>query len=126
MIESLDELNSHYINSGLTIEHMNNISNETLPDLHRLERKAAKVMNHPRVAKLMFALLPEQFVTNIIVGYLGYIHVSLASSPIKSGCLGSPMMKRRSDYSCEMFHCYFFMFDAFPFFFQKNPKDFVK
>ena len=72
MIESLDELNSHYTNSGFTIERNTDLSDETLPDLRRLERKGAKIMNHPTVAKLMFALLPEQFVTNIIVGYLGY------------------------------------------------------
>lgn len=72
MIESLDELNSHYTNSGLTIERATNFSDETLPDLRRLERKGAKIMTRPTVAKLMFALLPEQFVTNIIVGYLGY------------------------------------------------------
>ena len=72
MIESLDELNSHYTNSGLTIERVTDFSDETLPDLRRLERKGAKIMNHPTLAKLMFALLPEQFVTNIIVGYLGY------------------------------------------------------
>jgi sterol 24-C-methyltransferase len=72
MIESLDELNSHYTNSGLTIERTTDVSDETLPDLRRLERKAAKIMNRPTLAKLMFALLPEQFVTNIIVGYLGY------------------------------------------------------
>lgn len=72
MIESLDELNSHYTNSGLTIERATDVSDETLPDLRRLERKAAKIMNRPTLAKLMFALLPEQFVTNIIVGYLGY------------------------------------------------------
>ena len=72
MIESLDELNSHYTNSGLTIVRTTDVSDETLPDLRRLERKAAKIMDRPTVAKLMFALLPEQFVTNIIVGYLGY------------------------------------------------------
>lgn len=72
MIESLDELNSHYTNSGLTIERTTDVSDETLPDLRRLERKAAKIMNRPTLAKLMFALLPEQYVTNIIVGYLGY------------------------------------------------------
>ena len=68
----MTELNSHYTNSGLTIERTTDVSDETLPDLRRLERKAAKIMNRPTLAKLMFALLPEQYVTNIIVGYLGY------------------------------------------------------
>lgn len=72
LIESLDELNSHYTNSGLTIERNTDLSDETLPDLRRLERKGAKIMTRPTVARMMFALLPEQFVTNIIVGYLGY------------------------------------------------------
>ena len=72
MIESLDELNSHYVNSGLAIESNTDYSVNTLPDLKRLERKAAKILTRPTVAKLMFWMLPQQFVTNIIVGYLGY------------------------------------------------------
>jgi len=72
MIESLEELNSHYTNSGFVIESNTDFSDETLPDLRRLERKGAKIMTRPWAARLMFNLLPEQFVTNIIVGYLGY------------------------------------------------------
>ena len=72
MIESLDELNRHYTNSGFKIEGNTDFSDETLPDLRRLERKGAKIMTRPWAARLMFNLLPEQFVTNIIVGYLGY------------------------------------------------------
>ena len=72
MIESLDELNSHYTNSGFEIERSTDFSDETLPDLRRLERKGAKIMSRPWAARAVFALLPEQFVTNIIVGYLGY------------------------------------------------------
>jgi len=72
MIESLEELNSHYTNSGFVIKSNTDFSDETLPDLRRLERKGAKIMTRPWAARLMFNLLPEQFVTNIIVGYLGY------------------------------------------------------
>ena len=72
MIESLDELNTHYANCGLTLERSTNYTRETLPDLKRLERKAAKILERPMLARLMFWLLPEQFVTNIILGYLGY------------------------------------------------------
>ena len=72
MIESLDELNSHYTNSGLTIARTTDYSYNILPDLKRLERKAAKILNHPTIARSMFWTLPNQFVTNIIVGYLGY------------------------------------------------------
>lgn len=72
MIESLGELNTHYANCGLTLERSTNYTRETLPDLKRLERKAAKILERPMLARLMFWLLPEQFVTNIILGYLGY------------------------------------------------------
>lgn len=72
MIESLDELNAHYSNSGLTLERNTDFSRHTLPDLKRLERKAAKILKRPMLARLMFWLLPKQFVSNIIVGYLGY------------------------------------------------------
>ena len=37
-----------------------------------LERKARRAMVHPWLWKIEKALLPEQFVTNIIMGWLGY------------------------------------------------------
>lgn len=72
MIESLDELNAHYTNSGLELERNTDYSRHTLPDLKRLERKAAKILKRSTLARLMFWFLPNQFVSNIIVGYLGY------------------------------------------------------
>jgi sterol 24-C-methyltransferase len=72
MIESLEELNSHYTNCGLVLEQSIDHTREVLPDLKRLERKAAKILERPLIARLMFWWLPEQFVTNIILGYLGY------------------------------------------------------
>ena len=72
MIESLEELNSHFTNCGLSLEKSIDHTRATLPDLKRLERKAAKILERPWLAKLMFGLLPEQFVSNIILGYLGY------------------------------------------------------
>lgn len=72
MIESLDELNTHYTNCGLTIEKCVDHTRATLPDLKRLEHKAAKILERRFWAKLMFWLLPDQFVSNIILGYLGY------------------------------------------------------
>lgn len=72
MIESLEELNDHYSSCGLTIEKMHDYTLDTFPDLKRLERKAAKILERPKLARLVFGLLPDQFVSNIIVGYLGY------------------------------------------------------
>lgn len=72
MIESLDELNTHYTNCGLTVEKWTDYTRETLPDLKRLERKAAKILRRPRLARLIFRLLSQQFTSNIIMGYLGY------------------------------------------------------
>ena len=72
MIESMDELNAHYVHCGLEVVEALNLTRETLPDLKRLERKAAKILTRPTLARLVFGLLPEQFVTNIIIGYLGY------------------------------------------------------
>lgn len=72
LIESLDELNSCYARCGLTLDERIDYSENTLPDLKRLERKAAKVLTRPWLAKPMFWLLPKQFVSNIIVGYLGH------------------------------------------------------
>ena len=72
MIESLEELNGHYANCGLVLEKGVDHTREILPDLKRLERKAAKILERPLLARLMFWFLPEQFVSNIILGYLGY------------------------------------------------------
>lgn len=72
IIESLDALHAHYANSGLVLEKITDYTRETLPDLKRLERTAAKIMERPLLARLVFALFPEQFVSNIIIGYLGY------------------------------------------------------
>ena len=72
MIESLEEWHAHFANVGLKQEESTDYVRETLPDLKRLERKAAKIMKRPWLARLMFWLLPDQFVSNIILGYLGY------------------------------------------------------
>jgi sterol 24-C-methyltransferase len=63
---------SHYANCGLKLEKSIDHTRATLPDLKRLERKAAKILERPWLARLMFWLLPDQFVSNIILGYLGY------------------------------------------------------
>lgn len=72
MIESLEELNTHYTNSGLKIEKITDYTLTILPDLKHLECKARRVMTRPWLWKLEYALLPEQFVSNIILGWLGY------------------------------------------------------
>jgi ubiquinone/menaquinone biosynthesis C-methylase UbiE len=72
MIESFDELNTHFTNCGLQIEEADDYTRETLPDLKRLERLAAKVIERPWLAKLSSWLLPDMFVVNIVIGYLGF------------------------------------------------------
>ena len=72
IFESIDELNAHYTNCGLKIEKCIDHTRAILPDLKRLERKAYKILKRPMLAKLMFWLLPEQFVANIVIGYIAY------------------------------------------------------
>jgi sterol 24-C-methyltransferase len=72
LMESLEELNTHYTNCGLEIEKITDYTTNLLPDLKHLERKARRAMVHPWLWKIEKALLPEQFVTNIILGWLGY------------------------------------------------------
>jgi sterol 24-C-methyltransferase len=79
MIESLDEWNTHFTNVGFSIEKISDYTMELLPDLKRLENKARKVVTHPWLTKLEFALLPAQFTSNIIIGWLGY-------DACKTGC----------------------------------------
>lgn len=72
MIESLAAWNDHFEKAGLKLETSVDYVRQTLPDLKRLERKADKIMKRPWLARVMFWLLPDQFVANIILGYLGY------------------------------------------------------
>ena len=72
IIESVDALNAHYTSGGMTLESVTDFGPNILPDLKRMEQKAAKIMKRPKLAKFMFAVLPTQFVLNIILGYLGY------------------------------------------------------
>lgn len=72
MIESLDEWNTHFENCGFTVEKVTDYTLELLPDLKRLERKAAKFMTRPKFAKFAFKLLPTLFTNNIIIGWLAY------------------------------------------------------
>jgi len=72
MIESLEEWNKHFTNSGLTIESVTDYTESILPDMKRLERKAHKILSRPWLTKLMFTCLPSMFVNNIILGWLGY------------------------------------------------------
>lgn len=90
MIESLEELNAHYANCGLKLEQCTDLTRETLPDLKRLERKAAKIMKRPKLARLMFWLLPEQFLCNIILGYLGYDSANANIGSYKEWVLRKP------------------------------------
>lgn len=72
MIESLGEWNDHFTNCGFEIVRFTDYAENLLPDLKNLERHANRAMTRPWLARLEFALLPDQFVSNIILGYLGY------------------------------------------------------
>ena len=72
IFESLDELNNHYTNSGFKIEKITDYTLEILPDLKHLQRSANWTMNHPWMWKIQHALMSEQFITNHILGWLGY------------------------------------------------------
>ena len=72
LIESLDEWKSRFTSNGFYIYEEKDITKNILPDLQRLEKKANRVMAHPLRIKILFRLLPKVFVSNIILGYLGY------------------------------------------------------
>ena len=72
LIESLGEWNDHFANCGFETVRFTDYAENLLPDLKNLERHANRAMTRPWLAKLEFALLPDQFVSNIILGYLGY------------------------------------------------------
>ena len=72
MIESLEEMNTHFTNSGLTLEKVTDYTLNLLPDLRRLERKANKILSRPWLTRLVFGCMPTIFTNNIIIGWLGY------------------------------------------------------
>lgn len=72
LIESLGEWNDHFANCGFETVRITDYAENILPDLKKLEHHANRAMTRPWLAKLEFALLPDQFVSNIILGYLGY------------------------------------------------------
>ena len=73
LIESVAEWKDLAVANGFAVETLTDLSKEVLPDLKRLERSAAThVMDHPMRARIIFNTLPKQFVSNIILGYLGY------------------------------------------------------
>ena len=72
LIESLGEWNDHFANCGFETVRITDYAENILPDLKKLEHHANRAMTRPWLAKLEFALLPDQFVSNLILGYLGY------------------------------------------------------
>ena len=72
LIESLGEWNDHFANCGFETVRITDYAENILPDLKKLEHHANRAMTRPWLARLEFALLPDQFVSNIILGYLGY------------------------------------------------------
>lgn len=72
LIESLEEWDSHFASNSFKTVEENDLTKNTLPDLQRLEKKANRIMAHPLRIKILFRVLPKMFVSNIILGYLGY------------------------------------------------------
>ena len=72
IIESAMDWEQHFANCGFKPVHIADIGRKTLPDLWRLDHKASHIMKRPKLAGAMFTLLPDQFVNNIILGYLGF------------------------------------------------------
>lgn len=72
LVESVDAFNRHFVNSGFTIENFRDYTEEMLPDLKRLEHEAARCLERPWLARIIFAVCPTQFVTNAFLGYLAY------------------------------------------------------
>lgn len=91
MIESFEALKAHFTSGGLVLESATDYGKNLLPDLKRLERKAAKIMDRPKLAKLMFTILPTQFVLNIILGYLGYDAFKTGSAMYPEWILRKPL-----------------------------------
>ena len=72
LIESAPEWEGYFTQCGFQEVSTAYLGKECLPDLKRLERKAEKILHHKKLSKAMFRLLPEEFTSNIIIGYLGF------------------------------------------------------
>lgn len=56
--------------SGFEVPRVENLSQEIIPSLDRLEVTAAKFFRHPRLARIVIKFLPSVFSLNVISGYL--------------------------------------------------------
>lgn len=71
-IESFRKWNSYFKNAGFVEIKTTNLTNETLPDLKRLKQLSGIAMKFNVVAKLLFKILPKDFINNALIGYIGY------------------------------------------------------
>ncbi len=72
MIESVEEWETHFANAGFSVVEADDLTREIMPDLKRLQHKAAHIMDHKFRARVIFRMMPKQYVTNILLGWLGY------------------------------------------------------
>lgn len=71
LIESVAEWEDFFVKTGFATVSKKDLTKPVMPDLRRLEHRAACILDHPFRAKVIFKTLPNQFVSNIILGYLG-------------------------------------------------------
>ena len=71
VIESVASWEDYFARTGFASVSTKDLTKEIMPDLRRLEHRAACILDHPFRAKVVFRTLPRQFVGNIILGYLG-------------------------------------------------------
>lgn len=72
MIESVEEWETHFADAGFRITETDDLTKEIMPDLKRLQHKAGHIMDHKFRARVIFRMMPKQYVTNILLGWLGY------------------------------------------------------
>lgn len=72
IIESERAWRNYFVSTGFKEEKVADLSRQVLPDMRRLQRKAAKVLDYPNRTKWAFRFFPELFANNAILAYLIY------------------------------------------------------
>lgn len=71
-IEATSQWLGYFEDSGFEKITVNDLSKEIMPDLMRLYKLARHIIDHPKRLRFLMKIKPLFFVSNVIIGYLGW------------------------------------------------------
>jgi len=71
-IEATSQWLGYFEGSGFEKITVNDLSKEIMPDLWRLYKLARHIIDHPKRLRFLMKIKPLFFVSNVVIGYLGW------------------------------------------------------